>query len=155
MIARGLVAMLFVATIGAPAVGQDADRGTAEEAQAMVARAIELYDREGLGESFRRITLTAEFKDRDLYVFVLDTAGTVAAIAGIPEAVGSNALGAFDPDGTFYVQEILKRATPAGSWVDYIFIDPLTNQLAPKSTWAVSHDNFIFACGIYAGEVGI
>jgi signal transduction histidine kinase len=155
MIARGLVAMLLVAGFAMPAAGQDAARGSAEEAQAMVARAIELYDDSGLGETFRRITLTAEFRDRDLYVFVLDTSGTVAAIAGIPEAVGSNALGAVDADGVHYVQEILKRVTAGGVWVDYIFVDPLTNQFAPKSTWAVLHDNFVFACGIYAGEVGI
>jgi len=155
MIARGLLAILMVAGLAVPAAGQDGERGTAEEAQAMVARAIELYDEAGLGETFRRITLTGEFRDRDLYVFVLDTAGTVAALAGIPEAVGSNALGAVDPNGAFYVQDIVNRATAGGVWVDYIFIDPYTNQPAPKSTWAVLHDNFIFACGIYAGEVGI
>lgn len=153
--ARWLCSIALVAVFAAPAAAQDPLRGDAEEAQALVARAIELYDEVGMGEALRRITLTTDFQYRDLYVFVMDTAGTVAAHARAPHSVGRNALGAVDGNGTFYVRELIARATAKGVWVDYLFPDPVTGEPAPKSTWAVLHDDFIFACGIYAGEVGI
>jgi cytochrome c len=151
---RGLCALLL-AVFALPAAAQDAERGTAEEAQAMVARAIALYDEAGMGEALRQVSKSPSFRDRDLYVFILDTAGTVAAHARYPQSVGANALNAVDPRGTHYVQEMLRRATEEGVWVDYIFLDPATGQPTPKSTWTVRHDMFIFACGIYVGEVGI
>ena len=140
-----------------PAQSDGLERGTAEEAQAMVARAIELYDQAGMGDAFRQITLSPEpgFRDRDLYLFVVDQAGFMAAHALYPQSVGTNGINAMDSAGTRYVREIVTHATAEGAWVDYIFIDPLTGAPAPKSTWVVLHDRFIFACGIYAGEVGI
>ena len=154
MIVRALFVILLL-VIAAPVVAQD--RGTAEEAQAMVARAIELYEKVGMGETLRQITLSPkpDFQDRDLYVFVIDSSGTIAAHARYPQSVGRNGLGAVDSEGTFYMREILARASPQGAWVDYNFVDPQTGEPAPKSTWVVSHDMFIFACGIYAGDIGI
>ncbi len=157
MLVRALVAVVLALVFVTPSGAQDQERGTAEEAQAMVAHAIEVFDEVGMGETLRRITLAPppEFNDRDLYVFVLDTSGSVAAHALYPESVGSNGLGAVDARGSYYVREMLNRASPGGVWVDYIFTDPQTGEPAPKSTWVVRHDMFIFACGIYAGELGI
>lgn len=153
------LATLFaiVLVCGPSAQAEDVERGTAEEAQAMVARAIALYDQAGMGDTFRQITLSPDpgFRDRDLYLFVIDQAGFMAAHALYPQSVGTNAINAVDSAGTRYVRDIVSHATPEGAWVDYIFIDPLTGAPAPKSTWVVLHDRFIFACGIYAGEVGI
>ena len=33
--------------------------------------------------------------------------------------------------------------------------DPLTGDLMTKSSWIVLHDNLVFGCGIYLGEIGI
>jgi signal transduction histidine kinase len=155
MIARVLGAAVFLIAAVVPAAAQDDLRGTAEEAQELVARAVALYDEVGLNETLRRITLSDDFRYRDLYVFVMDTAGTIAAHSRAPHSIGSNALGAVDRNGVYYVRDMIERATPKGVWVDYIFPDPVTGKPAPKSTWAVRHDMFIFACGIYAGEIGI
>ena len=54
------------------------------------------------------------FGDRDLYVFVIDRAGTMAAHALFPEAVGQSAINARDPEGKFYVREMLERASETG-----------------------------------------
>ena len=147
--------LLAVLLLAVPAAAQE--RGTAREAQDMVARAIALYDEVGMAKALRRITLqpVPEFRDRDLYLFVIDPTGTNAASAMNPRAVGTNAWWARDGDGKLFVQEMLARATPQGVWVDYRFPDPLTGELAAKSSWVVLHDNLVFGCGIYLGEIGI
>ncbi|MGY8996389.1 MAG: cache domain-containing protein [Alphaproteobacteria bacterium] len=134
----------------------DGERGSAREAQAMVERAVALYDAEGL-LAFREYSQASapEFQDRDLYVFVIDRAGTMAAHALFPEAVGQNALNARDPQGKYYVREMLERASETGVWIDYVFNDPILGFPSPKSAWVVFHDGFLFACGIYAGELGV
>lgn len=153
---RRLVLVAAMAFLAMPAPAQE-ERGSAREAQAMVARAIALYDEVGMAAALRRITLEPEpdFRDRDLYVFVLDITGTNAASAVNPRAVGANGYWARDADGKLFVQEIIARASARGVWVDYRIPDPLTGEVAPKSSWVVLHDNLIFGCGIYLGEIGI
>jgi len=69
--------------------------------------------------------------------------------------VGQSAINARDPEGKFYVREMLERASETGVWVDYVFNDPILGFPVPKSSWVVLHDGFLFACGIYAGELGV
>lgn len=148
-----IVLCVFLLPAGVHAAGE---RGSAREAQAMVERAVALYDADGL-LAFRAYSQASapEFRDRDLYVFVIDRAGTMAAHALFPEAVGQNALNARDPHGKYYVREMLERASETGVWVDYVFNDPILGFPSPKSAWVVFHDGFLFACGIYAGELGV
>ena len=133
---------------------QAEERGTAHQAQDLVKRAIALYDLQGM-RAFYTISRDPSFVEHDLYVFVIDRIGSIAAHGINPRMVGANALNARDPDGVWYVREMLNRATPDGVWVDYISLDPLLGKPAPKSTWIVRHDGFVFACGIYAGELSI
>jgi len=151
-----LPVLLFVAATVAADAQSLADRGSAREAQEMVERAIALYDDIGL-RAFYTISREPdpEFRDRDLYVFVLDGYGYMAAHALFPEGVGQSALMSQDVEGKYYVREMLERASEDGVWVDYVFIDPLLGEPAPKSAWVVWHEGFLFACGIYAGELGI
>ena len=57
----------YVMSCGAVA----AERATAEEAQAMVARAIAAYKAEGKTVFTKMTAPSTEFRDRDLYVFVI------------------------------------------------------------------------------------
>ena len=137
-----------------PGVLQAEERGTAYQAQDLVKRAIELYDLQGM-RAFYTISRDPSFVEHDLYVFVIDRIGSIAAHGIYPRMVGANAFNARDPEGVWYVREMLARATPAGVWIDYISLDPLLREPAPKSTWVVRHEGFVFACGIYAGDLSI
>ncbi len=148
---RGLLAALLVL---APGGIQADERGTAREAQELVRRAIDLYDTMGL-RAFFVISWDRSYIHKDLYVFVIDRIGSVAANGLDPRLVGMNALNARDPDGVRYVREMLQRATPDGVWIDYISFDPFAGKPAPKSSWVVRHDGFLFGCGIYAGDISI
>ena len=140
-----LVPMLFAAPARA------AERGTAEEAQAMVADAIAAYDTTGAAVLFGRINETPrpEFFDGDLYIFVLDENGLTVAHAAEPARVGSNVTQLTDVDGKAFGTEMLAVATPEGAWVDYKWQDPATGEVEPKASWVVRHDGYIFGCGIY------
>ncbi len=148
---RGVFVVLLVL---APGGMQAEERGTAREAQELVRRAIELYDILGL-RAFFVISRDRSYIKKDLYVFVIDRIGSVAANGLDPRLVGMNALNARDSNGVRYVREMLQRATPDGVWIDYMSFDPFDGKPAPKSSWVVRHDSFLFGCGIYAGDLSI
>jgi len=145
-------ALVLVCILGVvmPAAAQQAERGTAEEAQALVARAIDLNER--LGTEVALAALNAQdprFVDRDLYVFVIGADGLIAAHGADPSRVGLDARELVDAEGNPYGAWLVERATPEGVWVDYLRNDPLTGKDEAKSSWLVRHNGYIFGCGIY------
>lgn len=152
MKALGMMALVLVATIGLalPAAAQQGERGTAEEAQALVARAIDLIER--LGPEVGLATLNAQdprFIDRDLYIFVIGADGIVVAQNADPDRVGLDVRELVDAAGNPYGAWLVERATPEGVWIDYLRNDPLTGHDESKSSWVVRHGDFIVGCGIY------
>jgi signal transduction histidine kinase len=138
-------AALIVST--APALS--ADRGTAEEAQNMVRRAVEAYMDKGK-DAFGQITApSTTFRDKDLYVFVIGADLRIVAHGFDPKRIGVDVSTLKDPDGKEYGKEFLAKASAEGAWVDYKFKDPNSGEVLPKSSWVVLHDGFIFGCGIY------
>lgn len=126
-----------------------AERGTAEEAQALVARAIAAYDAEGR-DAFKRMTAPGtEFRERDLYVFVIGPDHRTVAHGGDANLVGADVTTNVDPDGKHFGREFVQQASATGRWVDYKIIDPQSGKVLPKSSWIVLHDGYIFGAGIY------
>ena len=147
-----LAAVLVTATVLAACAGSDAGtvrRGSALEAQAMVARAIATYNAEGEAAFVRMTAPGREFVDRDLYIFVVGPDATVVAHGGDAGRIGLDVTGLKDADGFAYGQAILDVATPEGVWLDYKREDPLTGEIEPKTSWLRRHDGYIFGCGIY------
>lgn len=128
-------------------------RGTPAQAQAMVAKAVALFEKEGLKAAFDRFTNRpgAEFNHLDLYIFVLKDAegARIVAHAQSRSIVGTNASTLIDPGGLNIGRAILDQATAKGAWVDYGWKDPLTGKVVPKSSWVVRHKGHIFGCGIH------
>jgi signal transduction histidine kinase len=55
-----------------------------------------------------------------------------------------------DPDGKFFIKELIAMAASNGKgWVDYKITDPVTKQLGHKSTYVVRYENLVIGCGIY------
>ena len=146
-----LFASLLLLT--APALADEQKRGTPAQAQAMVARAVALFEEEGMKAAFDRFTNRpgAKFRHLDLYIFVLKAAegARIVAHAQTRSLVGTNATTLIDPDGLNIGRAALEKATPQGAWVDYGWKDPLTGKVVPKSSWAVLHEGYIFGCGIH------
>lgn len=150
---RSLAAFAFALALSTPLLSTAADRGTAEEAKALVAKAIALYDSAGRDKAFAAIQDPKQgFVDRDLYVFVFGPKRTIAAHGGNPKLVGTAADGYVDEDGVHFGTKFMDDTTAAGSWVDYKWKDPASGKVLPKSSWVVRHDGYIFGVGIYKSQ---
>ncbi len=142
--------LLFV--LPASADNIEAERGTAAQAQVMVAQAIVLYNAKGENVAFNRFTENPapDFKRLDLYIFVMNAMdGKLVAHALSRSIVGVDARELIDPNGVSIGQVIMDVADLDGEWADYSSIDPASGEIIPKSSWVVLHDGYIFGCGIY------
>ena len=126
------------------------ERGTPEEARAMVERAINLFDAAGPETALAAINEPdPDFKDRDLYVFVVGPAGRVVAHGFDIGRLGLDVSTVKDSAGNPYGQQILDQASTAGVWIDYLRTDPETGEERQKSSWIRKHANYIFGVGVY------
>ena len=146
--------MVSLLLLAAPAFSEEhkKKRGTPAQAQAMVARAVALFDEKGAEAAFERITNrpAPEFKHLDLYVFVGKAKNvTIVAHAQTRSLIGTDSTTLIDPNGLNIGRAILDMVKPEGAWVDYGWKDPLTGKIVPKSSWVVLHKGYIFGCGIH------
>jgi signal transduction histidine kinase len=145
-----LAGFLALGLLALPAAADDT-RGTADQAQSMVAAAVALYDDVGAEAAFARFNTdpVPDFRNGDLYIFVIRTDGTTVAHAFQPTRVGQSVLDMVDANGVHFGKEFIDKATPNGAWVDYVYTDPSTGAELQKSSWVVRHGDYIFGCGIY------
>ncbi|MGQ9367589.1 cache domain-containing protein [Azospirillum sp. A39] len=132
-----------------PALG--GTNGTADEAVAMVKRAVAAVAGEGRDQTLAAVNAKdPRFVDRDLYVFVWDMNGTTLAHAQNPKMIGKNMADITDTDGKPYARERLELAKQKTSfWSDYKFSNPVTKKIEPKSTYCEAANAMIFCVGIY------
>jgi cytochrome c len=149
---RSVAALALALVLGllTPILSTAADRGTAAEAKALVAKAIALYDRQGREKAFAAIQdPKGGFVDRDLYVFVFGPKRTIVAHGGDPALVGTDADSLVGGGGVHFGTKFMDESTATGSWIDYKWKDPASGKVLPKSSWVVRHDGYIFGAGIY------
>ncbi len=147
---RSLAAIALFAGLLTPILSTAAVRGTAEEAKALVAKAIARYDREGREKTFAAIQdPKGGFVDRDLYVFVFGPKRTIVAHGGDPALVGTDADSLVGGGGVHFGTKFMDETTSTGSWIDYKWNDPASGKVLPKSSWVVRHDGYVFGAGIY------
>jgi len=128
-----------------------ADEGTKEEAVAMVKKAIEYIKTNGNEKAFEEISNPkGMFSDRDMYVVVFDMNMKCLAHGQKKNMVGKEMIEFKDTDGKEYLrerQELMKKQPSA--WQDYKFMNPVTKQIEPKTTYLERFGDLIVACGIY------
>ena len=147
---HSLAAFALLLGLLTPILSTAADRGTPEEAKALVAKAIALYDREGRDKAFAAIQDPKQgFVDRDLYVFVFGPKRAIVAHGGNTALVGTAAESLVDEDGVHFGTKFMDETTATGSWIDYKWKDPATGKVLAKSSWVVRHDGYVFGAGIY------
>jgi len=126
--------------------------GTAskEEAKAMAVRAAALYKTKGTDAFPVLNDKKGPFIDRDLYVAVLDSSGLVLAHGANERLVGKPLDKLQDADGKYFVRELagFVKANKAG-WVDYRWVNPVTKEIEPKSSYIVTEGGYGFMVGAY------
>ena len=127
------------------------DRGTAAEATALVQRAAEYLKANGPAKSYAAFNDAAgQFKDRDLYVFVMDMNGKMLSHGANAKLIGKDLTNLKDSDDKLFIKTMLDVAKAKGKgWVDYKWPHPVTKAIEPKSTYVEKVDDLVIGCGIY------
>lgn len=127
------------------------DKGTAEEAVAMVKKAAAYMKANGKEKAFAEISNTSgQFKDRDLYVAALDLHGKTLAHGANAKMVDKVLIEMKDADGKPFIKEFIDLANSKGKgWVDYKWPNPVTKAIDSKSTYVEKFDDVVLICGIY------
>lgn len=130
-----------------------AERGTAEEASALVKKAAAYLKANGREKAFAAFNDTkGPFVDRDLYIFVYDMQGNNMAIGNGNAArmVGKNMLDMRDANGKYIIRSFIEVLNTKGKgWVDYQWPNPVTKNVEPKSSYVEKVDDLIVGAGIF------
>ena len=145
-----LALSLFSMACTLPALA--ADRGSKDEAVAMVKKAVALIKADGKDKAFAAIgdPANASFHDRDLYIYVYDMNGVTLAHGNNPKMVGKNLIELKDIDGKAFVKERVEmgKAKPH-FWQDYKFTNPETKKIEPKQMYCERLNETVVCGGIY------
>jgi len=145
----GIVVFLFMSSL--TGYLRAADKGTRDEAVAMVKKAIEFINANGNEKAFNEFSNpNGKFIDRDLYVIVYDMNGRCLAHGQQKDRVGKELLNDRDGDGKEYMKErmmLMKKQQTA--WQNYKFMNPVSKQVEPKSMYIERHKDLIVGCGVY------
>jgi methyl-accepting chemotaxis protein len=126
-------------------------QGTAEEALALVHKAVAFYRQHGKA-SLKLITENTDktYADRDMYVFAFDRQGKYHAAAGLPARVGVLLKDLPGLDGAKLVRDAFAQAGETGGWVDYSIVNPVTKNIEMKTSFVVSVEkDLVLGCGVY------
>lgn len=137
----------FTLTFGALA----SEKGTAEEAMALVKKGVALIKSDGAEKAFAEFNNPkGAFVQKDLYVMCYDMAGNNKCHGSNPKLIGKNLLEIKDADGKFIVKGLIEAAQKSGKgWVDYRWPNALTKAVEPKSTYVEKVDDVLIGVGIY------
>ncbi len=126
-------------------------QGSADEARALVERALSLRRGAGSRDAFVREVTPKESAlfDRDMYVFVLDRSGQYLAFGGNPAKVGTRVQDVAGIDGNALMASIIGQASVAPGWVEYDIVNPLNGKVQTKMSYVVQVDDVFVGCGVY------
>ena len=125
-------------------------QGTADEAVALVQKAVALYKTTSHDQFLRSLTdKNQPYHDRDMYVFVLDSAGTYRAFGGNPAKVGTRVQDIPGIAGDRLVSDIVAQANRAPGWVEYDINNPATGAVQTKMSYVSRVGDLYVGCGVY------
>ena len=126
-------ALATVLVLASAAAGA-ADKGTPDEAKALLEKAVAAVKADEAKALAAFTDPKGGFVDRDLYVFCFTADGKITAHGGNPSMVGTDARPNKDPDGKPIGAEMVALAGKGGT-LEYKWTSPVTKQIAPKVTF--------------------
>ena len=149
--ARTTLIAALIAFATAPVAQPAQGRGTAAEAEAMLAKAIAHYETAGRTQALADFTARkAPFADRDLYVFCFGADRKVVGHGGDPKQVGVSFDTLKDVDGKAFGAAIWDAGMkPAGGRVEYKWQNPATGAVEPKVSFVRKAGNDVCGVGAY------
>ncbi len=147
------IAALSLSMLVLPSLSYAAEKGSKDEAVAMVKQAAALVKSAGKEKAFAAISDPAnkDFHDRDLYIYVYDLNGVALAHGNNPRMVGKNLIDLKDGDGKPMIKNMVDIAkSPAGKgWVEFKWPNPVTKVVEQKAGYVERVDDMMVGSGIY------
>ena len=143
--------ILLTLALSAAASSFAAERGTAAEARAMLAKAVAHYSAVGRAQALADFThKVAPFGDRDLYVACINTDHVLVANGGFPSVVGTSADAVKSADGKLVGQAAWDAVAGTGAGaVHYLWVNPANGKSEPKTTFFQKVGSDICGVGVY------
>jgi signal transduction histidine kinase len=146
MFNRAAKRLLVLTIVFSPVVAVAA---TSEEAKALLNEAVAFYETNGKDKTFAEINnRNGRFVRGELYIFVYDSDGIIAAHGADSSRIGTDTMNQQDENGKFFSREIMQVGEAGGS-VDYVWLNPVTGTIQPKTSYIMLVDGFRFGCGVY------
>ena len=145
---RILSAPLFVLAMAAA----HASEPTEKDAVAMVEKGAAFIKQHGKDKFIEKVSAKdPEFIQGALYVDIRDLqSGIVLAHPVNPTIVGKDLTDVPDASGKKYRREIIELAARKGKgWVDYMYKNPTTGKIEPKTTYIQRVGDAVLEAGIY------
>ncbi|MFM8899984.1 MAG: methyl-accepting chemotaxis protein [Burkholderiales bacterium] len=126
-------------------------QGSADEAHAMVLRAVQHIKAVGLQQAQQDFHQPdGGFIDRDLYVFGIDRDGTYFALGSREDMVGKTVYEMPGLDGDTFLPRLWEVADQGGGWLSYQVRNPQTGLLSTKESFVLKiSDNELVGCGVF------
>jgi cytochrome c len=128
-----------------------AERGSQEEAKALLDKAIGHVDNVGTEKAYADFSRAdGGYVDRDLYVYCFDMEGKALAHGGNPALIGKNLMEMKDPDGVQPVKESIRILGGASDGVlDFKWPNPISKKIEAKSAFISKAKNDWCGVGYY------
>lgn len=144
------IALVTLVVFGAVHMVQAA---TLDDAKALTEKAVAFVKANGKDKAIAEFNNPkGQFVKGDMYVIAQGFDGVMLANGGNPKLVGQNHLEMKDPNGKYFVKEMVATAKSKGSgWVEYSWTNPLTKKVQPKKTWVQRIDGaeYYVGCGLF------
>lgn len=149
---KWLVKCAALMAIALPCFAADVERGTRDEAVAMVQKAVAMLKKDGKDKLFAEVNNPAgQFIKKDMYVFIHTLDGLCVAHGGNPKLVGKNLIDLKDSSGYEMVKGFVDVAKTKGKgWVDYKWPNKVTKEVEQKSTYLEKAGDLIISVGVYS-----
>jgi cytochrome c len=132
---------------------QKGDRGTPDEAKAMLEKAIEHYNSAGRPTALSDFNAkNAPFGDRDLYVACIGPNDLIVANGGYPQLVGTSTNGWKDADGHPLGKATRDALGRGENSIRYRWLNPISNKIEPKIFFFQKVGDDICGVGAYNPE---
>lgn len=131
--------------------GHAAERGTPDEAKALLAKAVAFYKANGKDKSIAQFSdKTGSFVSRDLYVTIVDLQGNTLAHAFTPRLVGKNNMALEDADGKLFYKDRIETAKAKGrGQQEYKVINPVSKAIEQKIAFFERVDDVVLTTGTF------
>lgn len=143
-------AALAVAVCQVPAIAAG-EQQSREDAVAFVKKATDYIKRNGKDKAIAEFNNPqGQFVDRELYIVALDLNGVVLASGANAKLVGKNLIEIKDGSGKAFVREQIDIAKSKGKgWVDFLWINPVSKKMEPRSTYLEKVDDYFVLSGVF------